>query len=390
MTLDILKIGRQVSRMGGTLARRYAQLPERAERAREVLAEHAGCWEWLATDVAASAKRRLAQPLEPLDVRYPALPAPRDYLVIATDGSQIEPDRHGAADYYVINVGWAVLIYGRAPAAELDSEPILYFDHDELYIVHGERRVPVQDRLLGAKRAGREMAKAAQLAAAWQELDLPTVVLADGTLLLWVLDDRPDDFLRQELLEPYVDEMVKIRDLGLPLASYISRPRSTEVSGLLREAACRGGVAACPPCAAREDGVCALERLPDRELFRDLAVGERSARFRMTLPKDLEEFYGEHVPHFFYLNVGSEIARVEVPPWVGEDPDHLALVQAAILDQCGKGLGYPNVLTRAHEQAVVRVRDRLAFEHLLELVMAREGVPARLSEKLFSKRVQAV
>ena len=31
-----------------------------------------------------------------------------------------------------------------------------------------------------------------------------------------------------------------MQDLGVPLASYISRPRSIEVSGLLQEAVCRG------------------------------------------------------------------------------------------------------------------------------------------------------
>jgi hypothetical protein len=61
-----------------------------------------------------------------------------------------------------------------------------------------------------------------------------------------------------------------------------------------------------------------------------------------------------------------------------------------VLDQCQKGLGYPNVLARAHEQAVVTGADRLAFEYLLETVLARQGVPARLSEKLHSKRVRAV
>ena len=79
-----------------------------------------------------------------------------------------------------------------------------------------------------------------------------------------------------------------------------------------------------------------------------------------------------------------------MPPWTADNPARLGLVQAVVLDQCQKGLGYPNVLARAHEQAVVTGQDRLAFEYLLEAVLARQGVPARASEKLHSKRVRAV
>ena len=110
----------------------------------------------------------------------------------------------------------------------------------------------------------------------------------------------------------------------------------------------------------------------------------------MTLPAGLVDFYKDLVPRFFYLNVGSEIARIEVPPWTADDPALLELVQAVMLDQCQKGLGYPNVLARADKQAVVTSQDRLAFEYLRDALLAREGVPARASEKLHSKRVWAV
>jgi hypothetical protein len=102
------------------------------------------------------------------------------------------------------------------------------------------------------------------------------------------------------------------------------------------------------------------------------------------------EFYEDLVPCFFYLNVGSEIARIEVAPWTAWEPRLLDLVQAVVLDQCDKGLGYPNVLARADKQAVVTAQDRLAFEYLRDSLLAREGIPARASEKLHSKRVWAV
>ena len=234
------------------------------------------------------------------------------------------------------------------------------------------------------------MQKAADLAAEHGRDGTSTLVLADGTLLLWVLADQPDNFLREALLEPYVEEMTRVRDAGVPLASYMSRPRHTEVTGLLRESTCKRGRDACEGCAGHTDEPCVFERLPDRALFEDLRPGERSALFEMTLRDDLAVYYEGQVPCFFYMNVGSELARVEVPAWTAEHPEWLALVQGVVFDQCRKGLGYPNVLARAHEQAVVSSGDRKAFAYFLDGMLARLGVPARTSEKQLSKRLRAV
>jgi NurA domain len=389
MTLDVLKVGPQLARMGELLRERTARQPLRLAQARATLAGQAAKWQALGA-VASEAKRRLATPLERLDARYPLPHVPGGHRVIATDGSQIEPDRHGMADYYLLNVGWAVIAYGDRPAAELASEPSLYFEPDDLFIVEGERRVPVQDQHLSARRSGYELRRAAELARQRAVDGLPTVVLADGTLLLWVLEDRPGDFLRLALLKPYVEALAEIRALEVPLASYVSRPRHAEVTGLLREGTCRGDVGACRPCSERGDDFCALDGLPDRELFRDLRPGERSARFSTTLSGGLADYYAGHVPQFFYLNVGSEVARVELPPWTGDDSERLALVHAVVADQCRRGLGYPVVLARAHEQALVSTSDRLTFQYLLDGVMARRGVPARPSEKQISKNRRAV
>ena len=227
MTLDMLKVSPQVVQMGGDLAERFALLGPRVAQARAALTERAEDWPALA-DVAGASKRRLAVPLEPLDARHTPIEVPRDHVVIATDGSQIEPDRHGAVDFFLLNVGWVVIRYGAEPFAELASEPRLRYGPEQTYIVHGDRRVPIQDHLLSATRAGDEIARAADLADRWSAEALPTVVLADGTLLLWVMEDRPNDFLRTDLVGAYVEGLDRIQVSGVPVASYISRSRSTD------------------------------------------------------------------------------------------------------------------------------------------------------------------
>jgi hypothetical protein len=390
VTLDLLKVGPRVAEMARDAADRDGWHRARLSDAREILGRLAGSWQELAAIAAGTADRRLPKPLEPLDTHLEAPAVPANHVVIATDGSQIEPDRHGVGDYFLLNIGWAVVRYGDEPFAELSSQPTLYYGPDQTHIKYQNRRVPIQDRHLSAKRSGEELKQAANLAAAWDQAGLPLTVLADGTLALWVLEERPGDFLRKALVEPYVEELQRIRDLDRPLASYVSRPRANDVSALLQAAGCDGQLGGCEVCATGIDELCVFVHLTDRDLFGWLEPGERSALFEMMLPAGLTEFYGDLVPRFFYLNVGSEIARVEVPPWTAENPAHLGLVQAVILDQCDKGLGYPNVLARADKQAVVTAQDRQAFSYLHDALLAREGVPTRASEKLHSKRVWAV
>jgi hypothetical protein len=192
------------------------------------------------------------------------------------------------------------------------------------------------------------------------------------------------------LLRPYVETLAAFAESGIPLASYTSRPRHAEVTGLLREATCRGQASQCETCAGAVDRQCGLDGLPDRELFDQLAPGQRSGRFEVTLQGSLKNFYGANIPQFFYANVGSEVVRVEVPPYTGNDPARLALVHAVVQSQVERGLGYPTVLARAHEQAVVAAPDRAAFLRVLDQALTTAGVRARSSQKQLAKDRKAV
>lgn len=392
MTLDLAKVSPQLRALCAQALGRRDEVRQRREYARAAMGQLAAHWEEL-RDLAEERQRqqRLASPREPLDTRV-ALPAcPPDYRVVATDGSQIEPDRHGPVEFFLINVGRAILVYGRQPMASLSSEPRLAFEPDELYI-RGEdpnRRVPIQGSHLAALRAVHELEEAARLAAE-QPGDAPLVVLQDGTLLLWVLEERPVDFLREAFLRPYVEAMARCQTLGWPLASYISRPRSTEVAALLRAATCGGDATRCAALHPLARGGCPFDGMPDRELFSDLAEGERSAVFAVTLHDKLAAYYGAQRVHFFYVHVGNELARVEVPEWVAADRRRLELVHAVVYDQCQRGQGYPVALTRAHEQAIVRSADRAQLLMVLESVFAQQGLTMRSSEKAVAKRLRAV
>lgn len=103
-----------------------------------------------------------------------------------------------------------------------------------------------------------------------------------------------------------------------------------------------------------------------------LEPGQRSPLWKSSAR--IQEFYGDHAIHFCYVNVGSEIARVEVPAWVATDEDMLQSALSLVLGQVQKGYGYPVALAEAHNQAVVRGGDRARFFALLEQQMIKAGL----------------
>ncbi|MBI4337754.1 MAG: DNA double-strand break repair nuclease NurA [Chloroflexi bacterium] len=343
-----------------------------------------------------------AEPLEPLGARHDPPPLPPDFRVLAVDGSHIDVDRHLPARCYLINLGACVLTYGSRPDAVLSSRPRLYASEDELYLADPAsptNRMAVEGPILGLVRTVQEAEHLAEIAAQ-QNDTLPTLALIDGSLILWQLAGRDfqgeQRFVRERLLrQGFLRALDTLQSLshpdgsGLALAAYISLPRSTEVMSTLR-------LALCPYDRADCRGVCAQEHpgerpcdpvqgFVDREVFaHTLGPGQRSALFR-TRSSIVRDEYGPHQVCFFYLNAGEEMARVEMPAWVAEDPERLALVHALTLDQARRGQGYPTAVQEAHEQAVVSGADRELFRQLLEEALEGQGLAVYTSEKRLSK-----
>ena len=338
--------------------------------------------------------------LEAPSRRYPPPPAPADFAVVAADGSHIDADRHLPVRCFLINVGVSVLTYGSSPDAELSSQAQLYGREDELVIRDAAsfREQAIEGAVLGAKRAAEEISGLVD-AVRGLPPDLPALALLDGPLLVFGLDAPGNqDFVLRELIEAgYAQALEELRALAesrpLAVAGYTSLPSSAEVVSALRLVGCEYGDSDAQyrcglrgpgrrPCASCIGGVL------DREIFgRLLASGERSALFA-TLSRYMERYYKGNDVLFFYVNVGPEIGRVEVPSWVAEDEGALGLVHSLVLDQCRRGQGYPVGLMEAHEQAVVSGPDRRYFVELLERTLHGDGLPVYTSEKARSKRLR--
>jgi hypothetical protein len=144
------------------------------------------------------------------------------------------------------------------------------------------------------------------------------------------------------------------------LAGYISSPKSHLLLNLI-------SLAENAPGILKE-----YRTVDDTVLMRyGLAIGQRSAIFlhgsRRNLPM---EKAGAGV-YFFFVKINhDEVARVELPVWIAQDPIRLDQVHASVLED-SKMLGYPYALIYAHYQIVIPLAlgqelNRLAMRAYLE------------------------
>lgn len=397
MSLDLAQFSQQVREMGATFAAREQDIGDRTAKALACYLAQAGNEEQWAHAVEYSGNRATpwlyAQAIEPLDTVRPLPPVPSDYAVVAADGSQIERDRHGLADWYLINTGRVYLRYGTPSRARLASQPLLCYTDADLYITQGARRVTIEGNYLSARRDVEEMQALLELVTTYLLADaatLPVLAMADGTLVRWALAGA-EDFVEEALLKPYLAVLNQLHEWGVPVISYISRPRATEIAGVIRLMFCpdvdvpmhKG--ARCSECsdqkAGREPSCYVLNGLADADILAGhLREGERGPLF-LSMSRVNMEKYAQHRIHFFPLRIGREVVRVELPAWVASDPALVDRCHSLIYDQAVRGQGYPVALSRAHDQAVVRAADRQNCIRIVEKNLFHNGLDPSRSRK---------
>jgi hypothetical protein len=396
MALDLSKVINQITGMVDSLKVHRDERQHQLRHAVDIVHSQSNNLEQLAKKIEASKSTWLvARLVEPIDRRYSPQPLPKEFSVLATDGSHIDVDRHQSTHCFLINIGGVVLNYGAKPDAMLDSVPHLYAGDEELTIKSPQagREQPIEGALLGIMRGVEECKRLAELSA-----KLPAgskaLALVDGSLIMWSLEAYPDFVSSLFLEKGFLTYLEQIRQLNeereLPIASYISYPRSSDVVNALKVALCpREKVDSdkCADCKTRECDF--VDGVNDRELFSAmLAPGERSALF--ISPSTIQKRYRKNLVHFFYLKLDEEIARIEIPQWVAQDEIRLNLAHTLILDQSRRGQGYPVALGEAHEKAVITGADRENFWQMVESALIAEHLPTAGSAKSQSKKTRWV
>jgi hypothetical protein len=391
MTLELNQVAPQVKAMGQSLDKHITARQVAAEEARLLLRQFSTEFSALVDRITRAEKIQARQRFdwvgaapttEALAQAYPLPSCPDRVTVIAGDGSQILPDRHGITLYYLINVGSIVYRHGSNRKPETyNPTPILCYDPEDLFDLQGQL---ISAGEVNVRRDLAELAVLTDLAArnASGEAE-PLIALIDGQLTLRVIDLPFDQ--QQKCQDEYIEMLNRLRQAQARVAGYIDRPRSTFVVALIR-------LASLEPEAITEEALRQnpFRHLTDTDLFDFLGPGQRSAIFAVRAKGTEKYEYAGHGIHFFYLNVGLDpaapnLVRVEIPAWLVTDPQGLDVLHAAIVRQARINGGYPYVLARAHELAIISGEEREAFEMMLAVEMRRKGLKPSLSAKQFNK-----
>jgi hypothetical protein len=320
---------------------------------------------------------RCAKPTnEPIDKARPLPAVPEAYTLLASDGSQINPNPHEPIHYFLINLGAIEFYGGVGDAPEVHTESHLHYAE---YTTSGS----FTDDQVSLQRDKGERTLLAKLAKKIKQK--PVLTLTDGPLELWgeKLAGVGGAQTFSEDLQEYLAALDELHEVGAATAGYVDKPRADLLVRMLE-------VLAAPGVHTR-----LFRGVTDAMLLKDkLAYGERSAVFA-TQSQSASQYTEHRALHFFYLNVGRTetpwLARVEIPAWVASNGKLLDALHAVLVQQ-STILGsnaYPYVLHRAHEIALVKFEEHEQVSRLLINELKGLGVqPGELSQKAASKRMR--
>lgn len=384
--LELRKLLDPVEQMGEEIVQRrqlYTTLAENAQLQLERTQAGADLQAKIETVLRLDYTWRGAEPVEDtLDRRHRPTTPPECATLIAVDGSQIYPDRHGSLLYYLLNTGAIIFRQGSGAAPQVETAPSLYFSDADLYDARGNL---IKAERVNARRELAEMERLAALAVAERAQaggDLAPLLLAikDGQLIMWLGERDLFETAGEEDagitadLNRYITCLHTLQRVQAAPVGFVSTPRSANVIRLL-------WISSLDTAKMTRDLIqqSPYRALSDRALFaRTLGPNQRSALFAATARVNRERFrpQGQRIC-FFYLNVAqragpdwAEIARVDLPEWAAQQPDLVDRVQNALYNDC-LGMRFPYVLARADELAVVSQQEKRELEQMLNVQLAR-------------------
>ncbi|MFH0898584.1 MAG: DNA double-strand break repair nuclease NurA, partial [bacterium] len=307
------------------------------------------------------------------------------YQVLAVDGSQIYPDHHMAdVSVCLINCGGCLLSYGQQSCAMLFSEPDVFLPHTMMPKYNAAQ---FSSDLVDLKREELEFLTMLERADSIAKDNKDFICLFDGSLIFWHLESKHKE-IKDFFLNRYLEILDHFYRKKILVAGYLSFPQSRELIRLVKIWLCQHLDSDGTPCTfENEHCPCsAIGQMVDAGLIaKFLEPGFRTNLFYSH--SKIIDSYPDHLkPCFFYLNVGPEIVRIELPKWIAQDPKAVDFIGTICLDQSKKGYGYPVALAEAHNQAVVTAGDRDFFYHLIRKTGINFDRLVLYSQKLIKKR----
>lgn len=342
---------------------------------------------FLATIDEARASQNLAFWMGSLADVYPIEPLQQDYAVLAVDGSQVYPDKHiVGVGCYLLNAGGCLLKYGSTSKATLFSHPRVCVPEED------EEEQAFAPELVDLKREAYEFEVLLERALLWRldNPNKPLVCLIDGSIVFWHLESKSPD-LRNKFLGIYLDFLSSCKEHDIIIAGYLSLPKNKELVHLVQAGLCSYEAFAASGLVDLQKEYCSdLGKLTDTQLVQSFLPEGARTTLIASCANIVQAYPAVLKPYFFYLDVGKEVARVEVPAWIAQQPELVSLIARVCLDQSIKGQGYPVALAESHEQAVIKGPDRDFFYHLICKIGMEQSRRIMLSQKSLKKRTMAV
>ena len=324
------------------------------------------------------------------------------HIAIASDGSQINPSAHEVTSSFLINIGLVAIPYfSKNIPVTLLTEPKIYNSQEDIAVSSLSESIHEED-LVSYERTLREIEELVKLVKEYKQYNLPIVAFLDGTLIHWHIEKFSSLFI-EEFIKRFSQTILELKALNIPVVSFLSNSRSNELINMLKIFNCPYKEVDCKkhcsniatkqlPCNPCNDYIPVFDRRLIEKLFQktNAKAGTRTILYK-SISKILSYYPDELKVFFFYINTGTEVARVEIPAYVAKDNSLLELVHNAVAFQCNVGFGYPVTLSESHLQAVVNKSDRQTFYNLIKEQFARDKrTPVKLSTKELKKRISFV
>ncbi len=373
MPINYQEIYSQIKEIGKGAKERRKKKEEAQASARDLLTAYNNELDLLRSKVdsakQADSNIRCAYPLnESLASSYPPPVSVVQATLIAADGSQINPDRHAAIQFCVVNVGAIQMKLNSGETPDIFTDTELLYGDDLL-----PNGFPLSDGMVALKRDLAERTKLDKLSKGIQG---SVVTFTDGPIELWGAKGE-DAGTYEEIVQKYLGVLSRLQGRDVITAGYVDKPSADLVVRLLEIAS------ADNEQIQKLKEFHPLRSVSDRWLYGEqknplLPPGHRSAVFGIQSNSE-KKYTGVLSLHFFYLNVGTEghpwPVRVEIPKWVADDKAKLDLLHGVLVEQC-RMMGskpYPYLLHRAHETAVVKNEEKQQIENMLAMELRNHG-----------------
>jgi len=252
MPIDYQQIFTRIKEIGAGARERKRTLDERRTKARDLLAAYSAELDILRSKVdsakQADSNTRCALPInENLASHYPIPDSVIQATLIAADGSQINPDRHAAIQFCVVNVGAIQMKLNSGETPEIFTDTELLYGDDLL-----PNGYPMSDGLVALKRDLAERTKLDELS---KGLQGSVVTFTDGPIELWGAKGE-DANSYEAIVQKYLGALSRLQGRGVITAGYVDKPSADLVARLLEIASADNEqiqkIARVPSLARRE------------------------------------------------------------------------------------------------------------------------------------------